>query len=118
MGELFGRKKYTNFFPLAKQAVTVLCSTNTRLRFTTSQFVRAFNALRVLRERSFNPYSDKQATAANDSLRTFVEIGILKRIRPGIYELARHIDRDSRRFNKIYPFVKDPNKNKRNKKEG
>jgi len=115
MGEIYGRKKYTNFFSYAKQTVIVLSTLNIRKRFSTSQFVKAFNALRKAREKGFNPLSDKQSTAANDSLRTLVEIGVIERIQPGVYQLIR-IARDSRKFNKIYPFVKDPNKNRREKK--
>ncbi len=107
MGELFGHKKYTNFFPYAKSAVLVLDSM--KRKFTTSEFIKAFNAMRAHKEKDFDPQSDKNATAANDSLRTLTEIGCLLRIKTGLYTFLDFDKTDSRKFNQLYPIVKDLN---------
>lgn len=106
MGAITGKKKYTKFFAYAKAVILVLNSE--KRKFTTKEFIKAFNVLRESREKGFDPKSDKAATAANDTLRTLTGIGCVYRIRKGIYTFLNFNESDARAFNKIYLFKKDP----------
>lgn len=110
MGVWFGRTKKGNFVPYFR---AFLATRGVGKTFRTSDFVKHFLAVRSSHEPDFDRTADKRNTAANDSLRTCVSIGVCERIQKGVYKILRvPTERDAQKFNRDYPSVKSPGRKK------
>lgn len=110
MGVRYGRTKKANFY---SYAMPFFIRKIVGEEFTGIDFVGDFLTTRSYYEPDFDRGADSRNTSAVDSLRTFVSIGICKRVRKGVYKLlcvpeTKHVGK----FNREYPNMKDPNRKK------